>query len=329
MERLVAKAEPFWTGKGPVCWKPLTGGGSSRDFYRLSRGNETLVLCVTQDREEMEYYIEFAEFFRGAGVCVPAFYRYSLSEGYIVMEDAGRQSLCDFVHAADSREEIYSVYKKSVEALRTLQTLDFGKSPRLMSRPFDYASLRWETDYFSRHCLLPILGESFREELEKEFHGLAFSVAREDVCAMHRDFQSQNIYLSGDRLFFIDFQGARTGCAYYDAASLIYDPYVPLDWYFREKLVKMYMTYVGGQADGEREIFRLCALQRLMQALGAYGNLGLNKNKPAFLEHIVPALLLLESLLVQKKDFPRLTAAVRRLREKSGDFLEQAKKGRQ
>ena len=35
-----------------------------------------------------------------------------------------------------------------------------------------------------------------------------------------------------------------------------------------------------------RRTLDLCAMQRLMQALGAYGFLGLVKERPAFLEHI-------------------------------------------
>jgi N-acetylmuramate 1-kinase len=37
------------------------------------------------------------------------------------------------------------------------------------------------------------------------------------------------------------------------------------------------------------EIFHFCALQRLMQALGAYGFLGLQKGRPDFLSHIPAA----------------------------------------
>jgi N-acetylmuramate 1-kinase len=37
------------------------------------------------------------------------------------------------------------------------------------------------------------------------------------------------------------------------------------------------------------EIFNFCALQRLMQALGAYGFLGLQKGRPDFLTHIPTA----------------------------------------
>jgi aminoglycoside/choline kinase family phosphotransferase len=46
-----------------------------------------------------------------------------------------------------------------------------------------------------------------------------------------------------------------------------------------------------------REIFRLCGIQRLMQALGAYGFLGLVKGNKTFLDHIPAAMESLRSLV--------------------------------
>ena len=50
----------------------------------------------------------------------------------------------------------------------------------------------------------------------------------------------------------------------------------------------------GGEVPGDfEEIFHWCSLQRLMQALGAYGFLGLKKGRADFLAHIPPARRLL------------------------------------
>ena len=46
-----------------------------------------------------------------------------------------------------------------------------------------------------------------------------------------------------------------------------------------------------------RRVFDLCAMQRLMQALGAYGFLGLVKGRPQFLEHIPAAMASLDEVL--------------------------------
>src|SRR5207247_6690256 len=85
---------------------------------------------------------------------------------------------------------------------------------------------------------------------------------------VHRDFQSQNIIMRNGQAYLIDFQGMRPGLAEYDLASLLYDPYVVLTDPEREELLAY---YCGGKiSDDFRETLRLCEMQRLMQALGAY-----------------------------------------------------------
>src|SRR5207248_5844344 len=92
---------------------------------------------------------------------------------------------------------------------------------------------------------------------------------------VHRDFQSQNIMMRNGRAHLIDFQGMRPGLAQYDLASLLYDPYVDLNEAERDELLE---HYYGEQPSTDfLETLRLCAMQRLMQALGAYGFLGLVK----------------------------------------------------
>jgi aminoglycoside/choline kinase family phosphotransferase len=92
----------------------------------------------------------------------------------------------------------------------------------------------------------------------------------------------------------IDFQGMRYGLAQYDLASLLHDPYVALTSDERCELLAFYKKRLeqnGTPVDSDfDEIFRWCALQRLMQALGAYGFLGLKKNRPDFLAHTPVAL---------------------------------------
>jgi hypothetical protein len=99
----------------------------------------------------------------------------------------------------------------------------------------------------------------------------------------------------------IDFQGLRPGLPQYDLASLVYDPYMRLGNDERQELVDAYIAKVldaGGEiASDFRETLDLCAMQRLMQALGAYGFLGLVRERPAFLDHIPAALNSLREVL--------------------------------
>jgi aminoglycoside/choline kinase family phosphotransferase len=70
-------------------------------------------------------------------------------------------------------------------------------------------------------------------------------------------------------------------------ASLLYDPYVELTQAEHDELLEHYC----GEKPGADflETLRLCAMQRLMQALGAYGFLGLVKGYSDFLEYIPKA----------------------------------------
>jgi aminoglycoside/choline kinase family phosphotransferase len=109
---------------------------------------------------------------------------------------------------------------------------------------------------------------------------------------VHRDLQSQNVIITDDEAFLIDFQGMRPGLGEYDLASLLYDPYVNLTDAEREELLSYYLDRLDSSIVREqfRDIFLRCAIQRLLQALGAYGVIGVLRGKPEFLRHIPPAI---------------------------------------
>ena len=82
----------------------------------------------------------------------------------------------------------------------------------------------------------------------------------------------------------------RPGLAEYDLASLLYDPYVQLSAVERKELLEFYRIEARVTDPDFAEKFQLCAMQRLMQALGAYAFLGLVQKNRAFLAHIPAAL---------------------------------------
>jgi aminoglycoside/choline kinase family phosphotransferase len=86
--------------------------------------------------------------------------------------------------------------------------------------------------------------------------------------------------------------GLRLGLAEYELASLLYDPYVTLTLTRTERsqLLSFYATHRGLDLTKLREVFYLCAAQRLMQALGAYANLSRNLGKPHFEQHLPAAI---------------------------------------
>ena len=125
---------------------------------------------------------------------------------------------------------------------------------------------------------------------------------------MHRDLQSQNVMILGEEVYLIDFQGTRFGTLFYDLGSLLCDPYVDFSDAERNELLFYY--YELSNHDLDWATFRNCfweaSAQRLMQALGAYGFLGLNRGLGVFLEHIPSGLRKLHEAATRVASLPRL-----------------------
>lgn len=292
----------------------LTEGGSDRTFLRINDIEKSYVICLTENIKELEYYINFGVYFLKYGVCVPEFILYSLSDGAVLMEDAGDISLYKKVNSGISEKEMLDLYKNVLSGIFKIQRINPYECSGLMDRPFDYDTLRWETSYFKENLLINCLGYENAEikVLDNEFESLAKKVLSYPMFPMHRDFQSQNIFLLMDRTVILDFQGARIGHFMYDIASLLKDPYVCMNSSTEEKLLEFYYAMIkeNNFFKDDYEVFcyqyKIVALQRLMQALGAFCFLGIKKEKKKFLEFIKPALNSLKSTIEETEGFPRL-----------------------
>ena len=92
----------------------------------------------------------------------------------------------------------------------------------------------------------------------------------------------------------IDFQGLRRGRQEYDLASLIFDPYMNHGADEREALLELWEEIADERP--EPTLFHHCAAQRLMQAMGAYGNILKNRGDEWYRPHIATAARLLEEV---------------------------------
>jgi len=292
-------------GDAPLALEPLEKGGSDRKFYRVKSPVPPALIYVQygQQREENRHYVEIGAFLERNGVRVPKMYHHELDAGRIWMEDLGELDLWSF------RQEPWSVRKPLYEAtLREVLTLHRVRSgietEALGLQPaFDERLYVWEQDYFLQNCL----GRHFGIEQERlgairETMGrLASQLAELPRVLVHRDFQSQNIVIRDGAPCLIDFQGMRFGLPQYDLASILLDPYVELSASERGELLDFYcaeLTARGGQPGADFvQVYALCAAQRLMQALGAYGFLGHEKGRAEFLAHIPIALPRLQQVL--------------------------------
>ena len=303
---------------------PIEKGGSDRRFYRVrSSAEHTLILVkYNLDREENRHYVNIAEFLAANGIRAPRVYFHDPAEGLIWIEDLGETDLWSY------RDQPWSVrrllYESALEQVATLHSLPASTADSIrtdLPAEFDATLYLWEQSYFFENCL----GRHFALPEERiamlralpALSQIAQRLADLPRVLVHRDCQSQNIIIRGREAYLIDFQGMRPGLGEYDVASLLYDPYVTLLPEERAELFDEYVaireaagTPLGADAI---ELLRLCAMQRLMQALGAYGYLGLVKGNRTFLEHVPPALHALRHVVRQIEGVEPLHAALQNL----------------
>ena len=284
----------------PLLLEPLEKGGSDRKFYRIQAPNVAPIIFVQygHQKEENKHYVEIGAFLQNAGVRVPKMFLHEPVEGRIWMEDLGTEDLwASRYEPWDTRRSLYEATLREVFRLHRSSDRFPEAANKLGLQPaFDAALYQWEQEYFFNHCVSRHFGIDLGriEDARARLHQIALELEALPRCLVHRDFQSQNVIVQQGAPCLIDFQGMRFGLPQYDLASLFLDPYVVLTESEQSDLMTFYISQLKAegleiQPDFDR-IYWLCAGQRLMQALGAYGFLGHEKGRRVFLSHIPVAM---------------------------------------
>jgi aminoglycoside/choline kinase family phosphotransferase len=274
---------------------PLEGRGSDRTFYRLKWNGRNSAILIHYDPKRVEngYYADIASFLRGIDVPTPRMIRHDPDRYLVLMEDLGDTDLWSLRETPwETRRTLYQKTLTVAWKLHSVAAKDFPASRVRLMEAFGLDLYRWERDYFREYFVRDFCGvkfePSFERHLEAELSGLADRLSRERRCLVHRDLQSQNVMIRDGEPFLIDFQGMRFGTLFYDLGSLLCDPYVEFEDEQRMDLVLYYYRLAKENApwDDFRKTFWEASAQRLIQALGAYGFLGLKKGMKTFLSHI-------------------------------------------
>lgn len=294
---------------------PLAGRGSQRDFFRLKWENQGSAILVHYDSKRLEnsYYADIAVFLAEIGVPAPHVVRHDSPSCLILLEDLGDEDLWSLRNTPWETRGL--LYRKVLSALRRLHSFpekDFPTGRIRLMEGFGPDLYLWEREYFKEHFVRNFCGidlvVSFRRELEAELSALAGRLSGAPRCLVHRDLQSQNVMIRGGEPFLIDFQGMRFGTSFYDLGSLLCDPYVVFSEAERDGL----LSFSHGLSEENppwpsfQNSFWEASAQRLMQALGAFGFLGLQKKLSAFLEHIPAGLRNLQRAASRADSLPRL-----------------------
>ena len=166
--------------------------------------------------------------------------------------------------------------------------------------------MKWDLNYFKYYFLKPLNIFYDEQKLEDDFNSLInFLLEADGSYFLYRDFQSRNILIKNDNLYYVDYQGGRKGALQYDLASLLFDAKADLSNEFRNELSGHYIESVTKKIRFNEKEFRRYlygfALIRILQAMGAYGFRGIYEGKVHFLQSIPFALKNLKWLLEDSK----------------------------
>lgn len=282
-------------------WTLAGSAGSGRKYYRVSDGEKTAILQTNASaNEDFEHFVSFGKSFSAFSLPTPEIYAVDEESAQILMQDMGEQTLLsqvvkDGAPISGSARVLYPVVIDALIRWQVSSPKFFLSRSDIAARRFDYAALKWETDYFKTNYLQKKKGiAEIPQVVENFFATLACMVDTHPKVLMHRDFQSQNVMVrSSSEVGFVDFQGARRGSLFYDIASLLWDPYVSLP----EEMVvdffdEWFRDYPLVSESFSREeawtLFLQAALQRLMQAMGAFCFLLTEKKIESFEQYIEP-----------------------------------------
>ena len=322
-----------WSGAEPQNMAKLPGGGSNREYYRMTDAQGQMVVgCIGTSRDENHAFVYLCKHFASKHLPVPEILAVSEDESCYLQTDLGSTSLFDAIRGGREAGGRYTLkeqelLRRTIRELPNIQLngadgLDFSNC--YPQPAFDANSVLFDLNYF-KYCFLKATELDFHElKLEADFRLLAKDLTSPDDQQgfLYRDFQSRNVMLNAEgKPFFIDFQGGRRGPYYYDVASFLWQASAKYPHKVRRELVyeyyhalKQYTEVPAPHAFVER--LSLFVLFRLLQVLGAYGFRGYFERKAHFIESIPPAIQNIRELLSERNfPYPYLTKVLTKLTE--------------
>ena len=281
----------------PITMIPVKRGASGRTIARVKTPvhDDFIGVHWTDEREDNAQFVPIAEFLKKARFNVPEILYDRSQYNVALIEDLGETDLLSM--KSEPFEKRLPYYRSALEQVDRLFYARVPKDLELMP-PFDADLYRWEQKYFFDYFIEDFLKESpVALEKDQAFVEMAEGLGASHKHLVHRDFQSQNLLIKEEKIYMIDFQGLRRGRQEYDLASLIFDPYMDHSEDERKELLDLWEDISDERP--ETSLFHKCAAQRLMQALGAFGNIIENRRDEWYRQHIPVAL---KSLLHVIKD---------------------------
>lgn len=275
---------------------PIKRDGSLRAYFRVTCKDQTQVLLYWKDISKTQalFFPLIYECFLQQKVRVPLIEGFSTDKVLFLIEDLTDLSLEKKAKSLkENKNSLHSFYKDAIGELVKIHSSflekDQGRNSFLNKKYQDVFKeslnqerLMKEVDFTVFHLLETFLKKKLsqveRQVIQNTFSNICEKLEREEKRISHRDYHSRNLMIKEGKIRVIDFQDARLAPLYYDLASLLFDPYTPIEEVLREELMDTYMDIAGFPASKglSKEGFKRClflqSLQRNFKACGSFAS---------------------------------------------------------
>jgi aminoglycoside/choline kinase family phosphotransferase len=276
-----------------VLFQPLTPDASTRKYYRVASTaapQETLIISLypAPFNPQDNSYLDITRLFMQSGLPVPEVIDVAGTEGVILQEDLGDDSLTGWLSEAQDKgdnSKANAMLSCAIELIARIQAatqLAYEINSVASHLAFDEDKLSWELNYFfdhffeSLHQLQFTKGEE--QAIKRDLQEIAAELAARPRALTHRDYHGMNLMVDPrGELRVIDHQDARMGPVTYDIVPLLVERRLqPADegWieehqdYFLRARIEQGLPPID--VNELRYEFNLMTVQRQLKAIGTF-----------------------------------------------------------
>lgn len=300
-------------GMGAVPAASLQAASSDASFRRYFRWEADTLALIVMDapppQENCEPFVRIAGMLAEGGVSVPQVLAADLQQGFLLLDDLGRQTWLEILNA-DNADRLFG---QALDALIAIQQIPAaGRLPE-----YDEALLRRELQLFPEWYLQRHLGielDAHQQQLwERSSDLLINSALAQSRVLVHRDFMPRNLMLSEPNPGVLDFQDAVYGPVSYDVTCLFKDAF--LSWP-QERVDGWLLQYwqrareAGIELPSRFEDFLLASdlmgVQRHLKVIGIFARICHRDGKPRYLADVPRFFSYIEEVLRRRPELQPL-----------------------
>lgn len=291
---------------------PASSDASFRRYFRWqAQGRSLILMDAPPPQEDCRPFVKVAGMLAEAGVHVPRILAADLEQGFLLLDDLGRQTYLEVIDADNAD----ALFEDAFQALLALQQ-------RSLDAPmpaYDDELLRRELQlfpdwYLKRHLGIELAGEQLAA-WERTCDLLVASALAQPRVLVHRDYMPRNLMLSTPNPGVLDFQDAVYGPVTYDVTSLFKDAFLSWpevrvrNWLERYwNLAREAGVPVQPQFDDFLRASDLMGVQRHLKVIGIFARICHRDGKPKYLGDVPRFFSYIEAVIARRPELADLKA---------------------